>query len=270
MLLSLSAVWPWFLNKAFKTPTPYFQGCSAPRKWLAAINLVFFHSKVKVAQSCPTLCNPMDYTVHGILQPRILEWVAGSLLHWIFPTQGLKPGLLHWRRILYQLRHTGYKSPAHRIAVYRFYPSKRSEASEQHQQTATWLFCRIVDRKSVVSVILLAKCELQDSQCWCQLRLRMSASGTPGSPKCTPRQHSGQCGPGHSSVPLSAPGTTTARLLFPAMPDRAWESPILGTKCTHTKVFFQSLHNVLDYSYNQENPINIINGGGGWRGEISF
>ena len=24
--------------------------------------------KVKVAQSCPALCDPMDYTVHGILQ----------------------------------------------------------------------------------------------------------------------------------------------------------------------------------------------------------
>ena len=37
--------------------------------------------KVLVAQSCPTLCNPMDYgppgsSVHGILQGRILEWVA--------------------------------------------------------------------------------------------------------------------------------------------------------------------------------------------------
>ena len=36
---------------------------------------------VLVAQSCPTLCNPMDYTppgspVHGILQARIVEWVA--------------------------------------------------------------------------------------------------------------------------------------------------------------------------------------------------
>ena len=31
---------------------------------------------VKVAQSCLTLCDPMDYTVHGILQARILEWVA--------------------------------------------------------------------------------------------------------------------------------------------------------------------------------------------------
>ena len=47
--------------------------------------------KVKVTQSCWTLCNPRDYTVHGILQARILEWVAfpfpGDL-----PTQGLNPG----------------------------------------------------------------------------------------------------------------------------------------------------------------------------------
>ena len=33
-------------------------------------------NEVKVVQSCPTLCDPMDYTVPGILQARILEWVA--------------------------------------------------------------------------------------------------------------------------------------------------------------------------------------------------
>ena len=32
--------------------------------------------KVKVTQLCSTLCDPMDYIVHGILQVRILEWVA--------------------------------------------------------------------------------------------------------------------------------------------------------------------------------------------------
>ena len=32
--------------------------------------------KVKVIQSRPTLCDPMDYIVHEILQARILEWVA--------------------------------------------------------------------------------------------------------------------------------------------------------------------------------------------------
>ena len=31
---------------------------------------------MRVAQSCPTLCNPTDYTIHGILLARILEWVA--------------------------------------------------------------------------------------------------------------------------------------------------------------------------------------------------
>ena len=43
--------------------------------------------KVKVTQSCPTLCDSMDSIVHGILQARILECVA-------FPfSQGLNPGL---------------------------------------------------------------------------------------------------------------------------------------------------------------------------------
>ena len=32
--------------------------------------------KAKVAQSCLTLCNPMEYSVHRILQARILEWIA--------------------------------------------------------------------------------------------------------------------------------------------------------------------------------------------------
>ena len=34
--------------------------------------------EVKVAQSCLTPCNPMNYTLHGILQARILEWIAFS------------------------------------------------------------------------------------------------------------------------------------------------------------------------------------------------
>ena len=46
--------------------------------------------KVKVTQLCPTPCNPMDYTIHGILQARILD-----------------PGLPHCRQILYQLSHKG-------------------------------------------------------------------------------------------------------------------------------------------------------------------
>ena len=33
---------------------------------------------VKVAQLCPSLCDPMDYAVHGILQATVLEWVPFS------------------------------------------------------------------------------------------------------------------------------------------------------------------------------------------------
>ena len=54
---------------------------------------------VKVAQSCPTLCDPMDCTIHGILQAKILEWVACP-----FSRGSSEPRiLLHCRRILYQL-----------------------------------------------------------------------------------------------------------------------------------------------------------------------
>ena len=54
-------------------------------------------SEVKVAYficnsfSLPTLCNPMDYTVHGILQARIPEWVASPFSRGIFQTQGSSP-----------------------------------------------------------------------------------------------------------------------------------------------------------------------------------
>ena len=47
--------------------------CVSPTGGCASVS---FTVKVKVAQLCPTLGNPMDYTVHGILQARILEWVA--------------------------------------------------------------------------------------------------------------------------------------------------------------------------------------------------
>ena len=98
------------------------------------------------SRSVMSLCDPMGYTVHGILQARILEWVAFpfsrdlpnpgieprspalqadslpvepqgkpkntrvgslSLFQWIFPTQKSNRGLLHCRRILYQQNYAG-------------------------------------------------------------------------------------------------------------------------------------------------------------------
>ena len=52
--------------------------------------------EVLVAQSCPTLCDPMDCSpsdssVYGILQARILEWVAIPFSGYL-PDPGIKPG----------------------------------------------------------------------------------------------------------------------------------------------------------------------------------
>ena len=49
---------------------------------------------------CPILCDVMDYRVHGIIQGKILEWVA-------IPSPGdlPNPDLLHCRWILYQLSY---------------------------------------------------------------------------------------------------------------------------------------------------------------------
>ena len=45
-------------------------------------------SEIKVTQLCPPLCNPMDYTVHGILQARILEWVSFPFSRGFSQTRG--------------------------------------------------------------------------------------------------------------------------------------------------------------------------------------
>jgi len=54
------------------------------------------------AQSCPTLCNPMDCSppgcsVHGIFPGKNTGVDCHFLLQGTFPTQGLNPCLLHWQ-----------------------------------------------------------------------------------------------------------------------------------------------------------------------------
>ena len=69
--------------------------------------------KVKVSQSCLTLCHPTDCSppgssVHGILQARVLEWVTiifSRASSW--PRDGTQVSGLHCRQILYHLSHQG-------------------------------------------------------------------------------------------------------------------------------------------------------------------
>ena len=68
----------------------------------------FIKVKVLVPQLCPTLCNPVDCSlpgssVRGILQARILEWVAIPFSRGVFLTQRLNPGVSHYRQILFQI-----------------------------------------------------------------------------------------------------------------------------------------------------------------------
>ena len=67
-----------------------------------------------VAQLCPTLCDPLDYSppgssVHGILKARVLLFVGCHfLLQRIFLTQGSNPHLLYllnWQVDSFQLSH---------------------------------------------------------------------------------------------------------------------------------------------------------------------
>ena len=81
------------------------------------------------AQLNPTLCNPLDYIVHGI--PSQNTGVSSlSLLQGIFPTQGSNPDLPHCRQIFYQLSHKG--SP--RILEWVAYPFS-SRYSQPRDQT---------------------------------------------------------------------------------------------------------------------------------------
>ena len=62
-----------------------------------------------VAKLCPTLCNHKDCSlpgssIHGILQARILEWVA---MPFSSPTQGSNQSLLHWQVDSLPLNHLG-------------------------------------------------------------------------------------------------------------------------------------------------------------------
>ena len=61
-----------------------------------------------VAQSCPTLFDPMDCSppgssAHGDSPGKNTRVDCHAHLQGIFPTQGLNPGLPHCRQILYQL-----------------------------------------------------------------------------------------------------------------------------------------------------------------------
>ena len=62
---------------------------------------------MKVTQSCPALWDPMIYTVHQILQARVLEWVAFPFSRGSSQPRVRTQLSLYCKLILYQLNHKG-------------------------------------------------------------------------------------------------------------------------------------------------------------------
>ena len=78
-------------DKTYTTSSPGYPACQLQNlghlsihnhvSQLLIISIIYIHVCTKSLQSCLTLCNPMDcsplgFSVHGIFQARILEWVA--------------------------------------------------------------------------------------------------------------------------------------------------------------------------------------------------
>ena len=89
---------------------PFFLSPYTPYSpWLAVCVLCL------AAQLCLTLCDPMDHSppgspVHGNSPGKNTRVGYHALLQGIFPTQGLNPGFVHCRKILYHLSHQGSPS----------------------------------------------------------------------------------------------------------------------------------------------------------------
>ena len=76
--------------------------------WIPQKTCVSVLSHAVMSDSCdPVDCSPPGFSVYGILQARILEWVAISSSREIFPTQGSNSRLLHRQLDSLPLSHLG-------------------------------------------------------------------------------------------------------------------------------------------------------------------
>ena len=107
----------------------------------------------KVAQSCPTLCDPMDCSptgssVHGDSPGENTGVGFHALLQGIFPMQGWNPGLPCCGQILYQLSHQ--EGP--RILEWVACPFSRGSSQPRSRTgvsfTAGWFFTNWVTREA--------------------------------------------------------------------------------------------------------------------------
>ena len=113
------------------------------------INMILPLCVCLVAQSCPTLCDPMDCSppsssVHGDSPGKNTGVDCQALLQGIFLPQESNQGLLHCRRILYQLSYPG--SPELTINVpkqmnwFKMLKKKKNQITRKKNQTGLGFF----------------------------------------------------------------------------------------------------------------------------------
>ena len=166
--MSWSCSAPWKLwASSLPPPGRGTQSCGhqptvAPFAWQSNKAISFGAVLCLVAQSCLTLCNPMDYSppgssVHSMLQTRVLEWVA-------MPSSRGSSHLPHCRRILYHLTHQG-KSKNTGVGTY---PFSGSTSWPRNQTRVSCIAGRSWPTELPVEFLFLPKLCLRDlirSQC---------------------------------------------------------------------------------------------------------
>ena len=118
--------------------------------WLT-YNFVLISTYVLVAQSCPTLCNPMDYSpqgssVHGIFQARMLEWFAI-----LFSRGSSLPRGRTWASCISCI--TGRS--------FTIWATRESLVSGILQWFDTCMYCKIITTVSLVTIYHLTKFKMR-------------------------------------------------------------------------------------------------------------
>ena len=106
----------WVDRTGVHTRLVGWRGSLPPNQWwLHACSVIQSCPTWSVAQSCLTLCDPMDCSppgssVHGNFPGKSAGVGCHFLLQEIFLTQGSNPGLPNCRQVLYCLSHQGNQS----------------------------------------------------------------------------------------------------------------------------------------------------------------
>ena len=113
---------------------------------------------MKVAQSCPTLCDPMDYTVHGILQVRILEWLAFPFSRRSSqPRNQLESPALKVNSLLAEPQGKPKVSRRKKIIKSRNHWSRKQKTIEKRRETNSWLFGKIIKTDKLLARLMKDK-----------------------------------------------------------------------------------------------------------------